>query len=47
MLREMVSIAAFLFVLSGIAAGVVIVQKNAGVQTAKAEQIMEAANEID
>lgn len=47
MLREMVVIAAFLFVLSGIAAGVVIVQKTAVNQMAKAEHIMECANEID
>lgn len=47
MLKEIVVIAAFLFVLSGILAGVVIVQKIAASQEAKAERIMENANEID
>lgn len=47
MLREMVVMAAFLLALSGIAAGIVIIQKTASTQTAKAERVMEYANEID
>lgn len=47
MLKEIIVIAAFLFSLSGIIAGVVLVQKEAGAQQIKTEHIIEAANEID
>lgn len=47
MLREIVVAAAFLLALSGIIAGVAIVQKTASRQTASAERIIENANEID
>lgn len=47
MLREIVATAAFLLALSGIIAGVAIVQKTTLRQTAAAERIIEDANEID
>lgn len=47
MLREMAVLAAFLLALSGIAADIAIIQKTAGAQMAKAERIMERANETD
>lgn len=47
MLREIVVAAAFLLALSGIIAGVAIVQKTASRQTSSAERIIESANEID
>lgn len=47
MLREIVATAAFLFALSGIIAGISIVQKTVSRQTAAAERIIESANEID
>lgn len=47
MLREIVATAAFLFALSGIIAGIAIVQKTASRQTSLAERIIESANEID
>ena len=46
MLREIFIIAAFLFALSGIMAGIVIVQKGASKQIDKVEKVMEIANEI-
>ena len=47
MLREIFIIAAFLFALSGIMAGIVIVQKGAFKQMDKVEKVMEIANEIN
>ena len=47
MLREMVVIASFLFLLAGIVSGVVIVQKSASRQMNMVERIIESANEID
>lgn len=47
MLREIFIIAAFLFALSGIMAGIVIVQKGASKQMDKVEKVMEFANEIN
>jgi len=47
MLREIIATVAFLFALSGIIAGVVIVQKTVSRQTAAAEKTIESANEID
>ena len=46
MLRE-IAAAAFLLALSGIIAGVAIVQKTASRQMVAAERIIEDANEID
>lgn len=47
MLKEMVIMAAFLFALSGVASGILVIQKTANAQTVKAECIMEYANETD
>lgn len=47
MLREIVTVAAFLLALSGIISGVAIIQKTASRQTSSAERIIESANEID
>ena len=47
MLREMIVITAFLFLLAGITAGVVIIQKGVTRQEVKAVAVMEQANEID
>ncbi len=47
MLREIVVAAAFLFAISGIIAGVAIVQKTVSRQMAAAERTIESANEID
>ena len=47
MLKEIFALTAFLFILSAVVAGTAAVQKMADRQTAKAERIMETANEID
>lgn len=47
MLREVFILAAFLFALSGIMAGIVFVQNNASKQMNKVEKVMEIANEIN
>ena len=45
--RELFIIAAFLFALSGIMAGIVIVHNGASKQMDKVEKVMEIANEIN
>lgn len=47
MLREMIIVAAFVFALSAIVSGFVIVQKSAVKQLVKVENVLEKANEIN
>ena len=46
MLREIVTIAAFLFILAGLVSGLVVIQKIGEHQITQVEKLLEKANEI-